>query len=231
MNILIVDDEPLMLEQLEMMLSSKFPNWRIHKAIDAIQALTVSKKEKIHLAFIDIKLPGKTGLELGEELKKVNEKIDIVIVTAFQSFAYAKQSLRLGAIDYLTKPIIESELSNILNKYEFISDYSPLIHDVMLYIKDHFSSRITLTSVAEHVHCNPTYISRRFHEEVGVNFNEYLSNYRIEMSKEYLISNLKLPISQIAEKVGFSSQHYFSTMFRKFVKISPKEFREQEIAS
>lgn len=227
MNILIVDDEPLMLEQLEFMLISKFPNWKIKKAIDASQALSVSKKQKIHLAFLDIKLPGKTGLELGEELKKMNKKIDIVIVTAFQYFDYAKQSLRLGAIDYLTKPVIASELNSILGKYDSVSDYSPLINDVLLFIHDHFSDRITLTSVAEHVHCNPTYISRKFHEEVGENFNEYLTDYRIGISKEYLVSNLDWPISHVAEKVGFNSQHYFSTMFRKAVNVTPKAYREK----
>lgn len=231
MNILLVDDEFVMLEQLEMMLQSKFPKWNIYKAIDASQALTISKQHKIHLAFLDIKLPGKSGLELGKELKDIYPKIDIVIITAYQYFDYAKQSVRIGAVDFLTKPIIESELNTALSKYESLSSYSPPINDALIYIQDHYSNRITLSDVAAHVHCNATYISRRFTEEVGVNFNEYLTNYRIEMSKQYLVSHLNLAISHIAEKVGFSSQHYFSTMFRKIVHLSPKEYRERELAS
>ncbi|GKU85084.1 response regulator [Niallia sp. NCCP-28] len=231
MNILLVDDEFVMLEQLEMMLQNKFPKWNIYTAIDASQALTKAKEHKIHLAFLDIKLPGKSGLDLGKELKDIHAQIDLVIITAYQYFDYAKQSVRIGAIDFLTKPIIENELNHVLNKYESISSYSPPINDALIYIQDHFSNRITLSDVAKHVHCNATYISRRFTEEVGINFNEYLTNYRIEMSKQYLISHMDWAISQIAEKVGFSSQHYFSTIFRKVVHVSPKEYRERELAS
>jgi response regulator of citrate/malate metabolism len=70
------------------------------------------------LAFLDINLPGKSGLEFGEELRKINQEVDIIIVTACQNINYAQQSIRIGVVDYLTKPIIESELLSILDKYK-----------------------------------------------------------------------------------------------------------------
>lgn len=77
MNVLLVDDEPLELEQLEYLIQPLFPLWKLHKASDASQAMSISQKVKIHLAFLDINLPGKSGLELGEELRLHNQAIDL----------------------------------------------------------------------------------------------------------------------------------------------------------
>ena len=80
------------------------------------EALRINEKFSIHLALLDIHLPGISGLQLGEKLKNNNSNLDIIIVTAYQNFDYAKQSIRLGVIDYITKPIIEKELIDILQK-------------------------------------------------------------------------------------------------------------------
>ena len=117
MNILLVDDEVLELDQLEYLMKAQFPNWTFYKAQDASIALQLAGKVKISLAFLDIQMPGKNGLELAKELKN-NYELDIIMVTAFQSFEYAKASLRIGVNDYLTKPIVESELLGLLEKYQ-----------------------------------------------------------------------------------------------------------------
>lgn len=102
---------------------------------------------KIHLAFLDINLPGKSGLELGEELRQHNQDIELIIVTAYQNFHYAKQSIRLGVVDYMTKPVIQSELVDILSKYRNKmpqSKYSHVIHDALTIIHENMqtSSRL-----------------------------------------------------------------------------------------
>ena len=120
MHILLVDDEPLELEQLNYMIHEKYPYWTIHTAADASQALKILTEHPIRLTLLDIQLPGKSGIELGIEMKKYDH-IDIIMVTAYQSFDYAQASLRLGAKDYLTKPIIEEELFKVLDHYKYAS--------------------------------------------------------------------------------------------------------------
>ncbi|TBL73313.1 response regulator transcription factor [Paenibacillus thalictri] len=230
MNVLLVDDEPLELEQLEYLIQPIFPYWKLYKAADSCQAMAISQQTKIHLAFLDINLPGKSGLELGADLRLHNETIDIIIVTAYQNFHYAKQSIRLGVVDYMTKPIIQSELADILGKYRnnrSQSEISRLIHDALTIIHEKFADKLTLPDLAGEVHVNPTYLSRRFHDEVGVSFSEYLIQYRVEISKKYLLSRPDWSISAVAEKTGFNSQHYYSTIFRKSVGKTPKEYREK----
>ncbi|CRK81894.1 response regulator transcription factor [Neobacillus massiliamazoniensis] len=99
MNALIVDDELLELEQLEYMLQSECPNWKIYKAADANQAHDINRSFPIQLAFLDINLPGKSGLEFGEELREINQEVDIIMVTASQNFNYTQQSIRIGVFN------------------------------------------------------------------------------------------------------------------------------------
>jgi YesN/AraC family two-component response regulator len=227
MNILLVDDEPLELEQLEYLILKKFPNWKIYTAQDASIALQIVKQHDIFLCFLDIQMPGKTGLDLAKELTQ-SYTIDIIMVTAFQNFEYAQTSLRLGVVDYITKPIIEDELITVLNRYERLGNYSEHIVNALKIIHQEFSEKLTLNYLASKIHINPAYLSRKFQEEVGMGFSEYLNEFRLKEAQKMLIEFPDLSISTISERCGFNSQHYFSQIFRKVTGQSPRDYRLRE---
>jgi YesN/AraC family two-component response regulator len=224
MNILLVDDEALELDQLEYIMKAQFPNWTFYKAQDASIALQMAGKVKISLAFLDIQMPGKNGLELAKELKK-NYEMDIIMVTAFQSFEYAKASLRIGVNDYLTKPIVESELLGLLEKYQKWSSKNDSMQEVLSIIRDEYHEKLSLSFVASRIHLNATYLSRKFYEEIGIGFADYLNAYRLEMAKKLLLNQRDMSMAVVAEKAGFNSQHYFSAMFKKQFGVTPSEYR------
>lgn len=224
MNILLVDDEALELEQLEYIMKPHFPNWMFYKAQDASIALQIASKVNISIAFLDIQMPGKSGLELARELKD-NYELDIIIVTAFQNFEYAQSSIRIGVNDYLTKPIVESELLELLAKYKKWSSQNDSIQEVLRIIREEFSEKLSLSVVANRIHLNATYLSRKFYEEVGIGFADYLNAYRLEMAKKFLIEHKEMSMSVVSEKAGYNSQHYFSAMFKKQFGITPTEYR------
>jgi YesN/AraC family two-component response regulator len=224
MNILLVDDEALELDQLEYLMKAQFPNWTFYKAQDASIALQLAGKVKISLAFLDIQMPGKNGLELAKELKK-NYELDIIMVTAFQSFEYAKASLRIGVNDYLTKPIVESELLGLLEKYQKWSSKNDSMQEVLSIIREEYHEKLSLSFVANRIHLNANYLSRKFYEEIGIGFADYLNAYRLEMAKKLLVNQRDMSMAVIAEKAGFNSQHYFSAMFKKQFGVTPSEFR------
>ncbi|MEK4484434.1 DNA-binding response regulator [Psychrobacillus sp. FSL H8-0484] len=224
MNILLVDDEALELEQLEYIMKPQFPNWTFYKAQDASIALQIAGKVNISLAFLDIQMPGKSGLELAKELKK-NYEIDIIMVTAYQSFEYAQSSLRIGVNDYLTKPIVEEELLGLLEKYRKWSSQNDSIQEVIRIIREEFNEKLSLSIVANRIHMNSTYLSRKFYEEVGIGFADYLNVYRLEMAKKLLLDHKDMSMAVVSEKAGFNSQHYFSAMFKKQFGITPSEYR------
>lgn len=229
MNILLVDDEPIELEQLEYLVQKKFPTWKCFKAQDASQALQIVKQHDIFLALLDIQLPGKSGLELAMDLSK-NYSMDIIMVTAYQNFEYAQTSIRLGVIDYITKPVIEEEFMGVLARYDRLGKYSDQIIKALQIIQLEYSEKITLNYLASKIHINSAYLSRKFHEEVGMGFSEYLNDFRLKKAQKMLIEFPELSISSISEKCGFNSQHYFSQMFRKLTGHSPRDYRIKELS-
>lgn len=227
MNILLVDDEPLELEQLEYLILKKFPNWKIFKAQDASKALQIVKQHDILLAFLDIQLPGKSGLDLALDLRSTYT-MDIIMVTAFQNFDYARKSIRLGVVDYITKPVIEDELLQVLAQYERIGRYSEQIIKALQIIQQEYHEKLTLNYLASKIHINPAYLSRKFQEEVGMGFSEYLNDFRLKEAQKMLIDYPDLSINSISERCGFNSQHYFSQIFRKATGQSPRDYRLKE---
>lgn len=229
MNVLCIDDEPIVIEQLEYILKPAFPLWNFHFAFDSSQALAISKENYFHLAFVDIEMPGKSGLELVKDLKEIQPHLQIIILSAHQDFEFAKKSIQLGVSEYLTKPIIEEELKETLKKFStpiFRKEYSRLVNDALLQIHQNYEQRISLQDIAAKVHASPAYLSRKFSEEVGTPLIDHLTVYRLEKAK-HLLATTNKSISEIAEKTGFNSLHYFSSQFKKKEKMTPKQYREQ----
>ncbi|PLR95871.1 response regulator transcription factor [Bacillus sp. T33-2] len=238
MNVLLLDDEPLELAQLNLLINTHFPTWRIKQALTGSEAILladrwVDKGELFQLAFIDIKLPGRNGLEVASILKNRMPGLDLIVVTAFQDFEYAKESIKLRAFDYLVKPVIEKEFLNVLENY--IKEHpeyrmkSDAVEKVIMLIKDRYHEPLRLSGIAEEMHFNANYLSRLFSEEVGLSFSEFLLSYRVEMAKQLLARNRQWSVQQIAEKCGFSSQHHLSSAFKKFTQCSPTEYRNAVI--
>lgn len=96
---------------------------------------------------------------------------------------------------------------------------------VRQYIDLHFKESLSLEQLAEKVHMNKFYLSHAFKKEYGISPMHYLISKRIEESK-YLLAETNLPLSHIAQMLGFSSLSYFSQTFRRTQSISPKEFRQ-----
>lgn len=97
----------------------------------------------------------------------------------------------------------------------------------MHYIRTHFND-ISLGDVAEYVSLNPTYFSNLFKKATGQSYSVYLNKIRIEEGKRLLMENQNL--SEIAQKVGFSDQSYFTNVFKKIEGVSPYRWKQEQDA-
>lgn len=100
-----------------------------------------------------------------------------------------------------------------------------LVEKAKDYIKTHYSDNdITINEVCNFLHISPTYFSFIFKRETEMTFTGYLTQVRMDASKELLrTTNIKL--FEIAEKVGYSEANYFSYSFKRYFGVSPKEYR------
>lgn len=102
------------------------------------------------------------------------------------------------------------------------------VDSVKQYIHTHFAKNITLDYLAELSGMNKYYLVHIFKRDTGKSPIDYLIHVRLEEAKSLLI-NSTLPIAKIAELVGFSSQSYFSKMFKRETKVNPSHFRKQNL--
>ena len=105
--------------------------------------------------------------------------------------------------------------------------YSTAISSALHYISQHYAEDLTLNMVADHVFLNREYLSRRFKQEVGSTFSEYLTSLRLKQAKE-LLETSSLRISEVAAQIGIPNISYFSTIFRKEFGCSPSEIRTKK---
>ena len=100
-----------------------------------------------------------------------------------------------------------------------------LVEKAKIYISKNYSeSNITINTLCYYLHISPTYFSFIFKRETKTTFINYLTQIRMDASKE-LIKNTKMKSFEIAYKVGYSEPNYFSYCFKKHFRISPSEYR------
>jgi two-component system, response regulator YesN len=114
----------------------------------------------------------------------------------------------------------------LINRMERGPSYSPLVQLAKRYIDTHFHKvDLSLKEVADSIGVSPAYLSRLLRQDIGSTFIDYLSQSRIQHALE-LLNDPTVKIYEVAEKVGYNGQHYFCTVFKKVLGISPLEYRK-----
>ncbi len=127
---------------------------------------------------------------------------------------------------------VKEELSNLYKVYEQCerevdnkTKISPIVKQAQAYVQKHYhDSSLTLERIADELHVTTVYLSRMMKQELGISYIGLLTQLRINKAIDLLKTTDK-PMRVIAEEVGYESQHYFSTSFKKVVGVSPKQFK------
>lgn len=98
------------------------------------------------------------------------------------------------------------------------------------YVQRHLTDRLKLADVAAAAHMSPYHFSRVFHAATGTTFTEYVTQLRVERAKQ-LLGNPFVRVSEVTFSVGFGSISQFNTVFRRWVGMSPTQFRAVELVA
>lgn len=111
-TIMLVDDEELFRERLQKAFLKR--GYTVYSAANYNEAMAVVAEHKPPMAVIDLKMPGRSGLELLEDALKLHPPMRVVVLTGYGSIATATQAIKLGALCYLPKP---ADLDDIINAF------------------------------------------------------------------------------------------------------------------
>lgn len=117
-KLLIVDDEPIHRRGLTSMIARLRPKYEISDAKNGQEALEHMEANHVDILITDIQMPVMDGLELISRLRKITSNTKIIILSVYGYFDYAQQALKLGAFDYLLKPVDEDKVIQVLEGVE-----------------------------------------------------------------------------------------------------------------
>jgi YesN/AraC family two-component response regulator len=249
MTILLVDDEKQALDGI--LHGVDFDALGLDTVLTARsgeEARELIVRQRIDLLVTDIEMADLSGLELLEWIRDRQYPILTIFCTAFRNFDYAKKALELHAFDYFLKPIRYEELTEKLQSairsigvIRQADDPAPkpapqesapptkvrgVIQTVCKYIEENLASEITRSDLARLVYMNPDYLGTIFKEEIGCSITIYIQNLRLTRARQ-LLRETDLPISKVAEQVGYDNISYFSKLFRQKIGCQPGEYRKK----
>lgn len=105
-------------------------------------------------------------------------------------------------------------------------DNDHLIELVMEEMDKNIDTEVNLKLLAQKVYLSPKYLSRVFKQYVGVSFKDFIHQKRIEKACEYL-ENTDMPIIEVMMNIGYSDPKYFYKIFKRFMKMTPSEYRRE----
>lgn len=239
LKILIADDEPIHLKSLAKLIQGIYPGCEILTADNGVEALEIAKMHNLDIVISDIRMPGMDGLQFIEGMGDRVKRTRVIILSAYGYFEYAQKALKLGAFDYILKPVDEDIIREVMDKAiaslpakeqeekgddKSDDEDASIIELCKKYIAEHYMERLTLESVSEKFYFNRTYFCKYFKKYTGKNFSEYLTEVRLNKSKE-LLESTNMKIYSISSMIGYDDPKYFHRQFKKAFGITPDEYR------
>lgn len=211
---------------------------KIYLAANGQEALDIIFRDKPDILFLDVQMPLMDGIEVMQEAKRAGILPYTMILSGYDEFKYCQQALRLGAKEYLLKPVRSKDILQMVNRVadelfgapkdtqtESAGEKNHFVELAKEYVEEHYYKNIMLADVAQKVGISVGYLSTLFQRELSKGFVDYLNEIRIEHACTYLRQNY-LKTYEIAYKVGFKDEKYFSKVFKKIKGQSPSEYRK-----
>ncbi|MEQ6388760.1 AraC family transcriptional regulator [Bacillaceae bacterium S4-13-58] len=105
-------------------------------------------------------------------------------------------------------------------------NYSPIVERAIKYVKENITKEISLNDIAKILNVHPNYLSTIFNRETGSSLTHFITTLRMEEAKK-MLAYTDQSILDIALSLGFNSQSYFTTVFKKYTSMNPKKYRKR----
>lgn len=208
--------------------------------IDSEAAYRLAKEVQIDIMILDLSDFANLTFDYKTKIIKQQPNVKVILLDNEKNADHLQTALRCSVIDYLVKPLRLGECQTAihralvsLNQVSLLNvehsaaenEKGKNVHKMIQYIHQHYNEKLSLEQLAKLMHLHPCYVSRSFTEVVGMSFVQYLQHYRIEQAKKKL-QFTHLPISEIAEQVGYSNSAYFSRVFKRTTTYTPNQYRQ-----
>ncbi len=217
-------------------------------APDGEAGLALMSKEKPDVVLTDIRMPKLDGISMIEQAKQRGLMPAVIFLTSYEEFEYAKKAIQLQAVEYLLKPVDEEALQRTLaivsarqseeshpetqEKHQELVNWeewlgadslNPYVRKTIQHLQQHYREKVSIEMLASSYGVSASYLSRKFKEATSQTFGELLTKYRLQKAMQILSSGT-CRVYEAAEQSGFGDYKNFCMVFKKYIRVSPKEF-------
>lgn len=250
MNILIVDDEEIIVQGL-MKHISKLQSLHtvLVGASSGAEALCAMEHFRPDLMITDLHMNGMSGLELIAQVRSRNLCPNIMILSAYEEFEYARRALDLNVMSYLVKPIDLDELDArlmqlcrqqhlreqadaVLKRYEVCfshmlhTNFSPTLRKITRYVQKNYYQDLSLSRLSRQAGLTQSYICTLFKKELDCTFLDFVNELRLHQAMRTLIESPRTSVRDVAAQVGYRSERQLFRLFNVRLSMTPQQFRE-----
>ncbi len=245
-RVMIIDDEQSIRKILRTTIDwDKHSMEVVGEAASGIEAINTIDDIRPDLCFVDIRMPFMDGLEFSRLATRRYPNMKIVVLTAYEEFDYARECIQIGVEGYLIKPIVKKDIIDTLERIE--SDLNERVMEpdntadmeasdadssqssmerIRQYVEDNYQEPdLNLAKAAMEYGFNTSYLSRKFKQETGGNFVDYLFELRMQKAKQ--LANTDKAMYQVANEVGIPDPNYFGKCFKRYEGETYSEYRQK----
>jgi YesN/AraC family two-component response regulator len=252
-SVVLVEDQEFVRNAVADMIGAQCRDFRVvgaysngQDALDAVAALVPD------IVVTDIKMRGMDGLQLAKLLHQRFPRVQVVVLSGFGEFDFARKAMSYGVSEYLLKPCRPEDLLKALSasalrieEYRSLSrlavsrpeagaeaeaesgadaDAETVLGNALAYIRESYWTDLGLEGVARHCFVSGRHLSRLFSERLGVSFTTLLTDTRIGRAKE-LLRDPAQRVQNVAGLVGYDNYRYFNHVFKKVTGMTPTAYR------
>lgn len=255
-KIVIVEDEDLLRNGLINTIPwEKYGFEIVGEANNGRKGLELIQELKPDVIFSDIRMAQMDGLTMAEKVHEMDPETQWVFISGYDEFDYALRALKVGAFEYILKPVqlgeVEKTLQKLAEKLEEKHDYqakyeklkqleaydeektkdkgslSGLKLAIHIMEEEYGNENLMIGDVAKKAYISSSYLSFLLKKETGKTFIEYLTDIRMKHARKLLLET-SMKNYEVAEACGFANATYFSTVFKNINGMSPSSFRKEQ---
>jgi len=236
-TILIVDDDPHVLDLHTRLVKQQLPDCQVFQAHHGREALAVLEHAHPDLILLDLMMPELDGFGVLEALQSrdATRDIPVIVLTARALNEADMARLNRGVVSVLEKGVLSvdetlARVASVLTRVDRLGSATRrLVRKAMAYLHEHYAEPLSREQVARYVGASESYLANCFHQELGLSPMTYLNRYRIKQARA-LLEVGELNVTEVALSVGFSDSAYFGRVFQREVGVSPGAYRRGQRA-
>jgi YesN/AraC family two-component response regulator len=233
-RVLVIDDDQGTVETFAFIL--RLEGFDVSTAQTGAAALDLLRSESHDVVLADLQLPDMTGLDVLRTLHRSKPHVPCVIMTAFGTVASTVEAMRLGAQDFVEKPLTEVDVVRIVRHATEhssrldVGDPATIdwrVVETTRAIELHFREpNLRLYAIAKQLEVSIEHLCRLLKRDTGDGFNDHLNRRRIEEAK-HLLADTPMSVKEIAYEVGYRTTSRLGQHFKRLCGRQPTKFRRE----